>query len=84
MQHADISSWETDRSTHIVSVACRYPAADDSADDGQGMTGFWHPLKHGSNLPSTVPVSRWDIDRYDTADCTAPDLYNHVDRNRNN
>ncbi len=49
--------------TYLVSAACRYPCSVDDPNAGMGPDGFWHPLQHGSNLPTVVPASRWDIDR---------------------
>ena len=52
-----------DSLTYLVSTASRYPCAPDSLGSGLGSEGFWQPLQHGSDLPTVVPASRWDIDR---------------------
>ena len=52
-----------DSLTYLVSTASRYPCTADSTVAGLGSEGFWEPLQQGSNLPTVVPASRWDIDR---------------------
>ena len=46
--------------TDIVSVSGRYPG---SAVDA-GIAGFWQALQAEQDLPSTVPLQRWDVDKY--------------------
>ena len=46
--------------TDIVSVTGRYPG---SASD-TGIAGFWQALQEEQDLPSTVPLQRWDVDKY--------------------
>lgn len=51
----------------VLGIAARYPAPAGSTC--HGTEGFWACLSDGCNLPTTVPLARWDIDtRY------APDL----------
>ena len=52
-----------DSLTYLVSTASRYPCSADSPAAGLGSEGFWQALQHGSNLPTVVPATRWDIDR---------------------
>ena len=46
--------------TSVVAIAGRYPG---SAPDG-GIKGFWQALQSEKDLPSTVPLQRWDIEEY--------------------
>lgn len=50
----------------IVGMGCRFPGG---ADDGDK---FWRLLDEGVDAIREVPRSRWDIDRYYTADESAP------------
>lgn len=60
--------------TCIVAVAGRYPG---SAPD-TGIQGFWHALELGSDLPSPVPLQRWDIDEYFSPDGRGKQLSMYV------
>ena len=44
----------------IVSIAGRYPGSSPDA----GIPGFWETVAQEKDLPSTVPLQRWDVDEY--------------------
>lgn len=46
--------------TAVAAVAGRYPG---SAPDA-GAEGFWQVLKDEKDLPTAVPLQRWDVDEY--------------------
>ena len=46
--------------TDIVGLAGRYPGASPDA----GIPAFWDTLRREADLPSNVPLQRWDIDEY--------------------
>ena len=48
------------RTTDVLALAGRYPG---SAPDS-GVEGFWGTIKDAKDLPSTVPLQRWEIDEY--------------------
>lgn len=41
----------------VIGMACRFPGADDVA-------GFWRLVDNGDCAVTTVPPSRWDVDRW--------------------
>jgi acyl transferase domain-containing protein len=43
-----------------VSIAGRYPGSSPDA----GIPGFWGTLEREGDLPSTIPLQRWDVDEY--------------------
>lgn len=44
----------------IVALAGRYPG---SAPDS-GVPGFWETIRDAKDLPSTIPLQRWDVEKY--------------------
>lgn len=44
----------------VVSIAGRYPGAEPDS----GIAGFWQVVESQVDLPSTVPLQRWDIEEY--------------------
>ena len=53
--------------SELLAVAARYPGR--GAEGSDGFSSFWATACAGANLPSTVPLERWDIDS-----CHSPDL----------
>lgn len=55
--------------THVIGWSGRYPGA------GQGLVGFWSSLTHGEDLPSVVPLQRWDANRMYSPDARDGTVY---------
>ena len=62
------------RSSDLVALAGRYPG---SAPDS-GVSGFWETIKNSKDLPSTVPLQRWDVDDYYSPEAKGKQLSMYV------
>ncbi|MFI4954315.1 MAG: SDR family NAD(P)-dependent oxidoreductase, partial [Gammaproteobacteria bacterium] len=51
----------------IIGMACRFPHGADSLD------AFWDILQRGEDCVDEIPASRWEVDRYYSADVEAKD-----------
>ena len=51
---------QTIHASAVVSISGRYPGSPSDS----GVHGFWRVLQSQKDLPSTVPLQRWDIDEY--------------------
>lgn len=50
----------------VIGMACRFPGGADSPE------AFWRLLRAGTDMVTTVPASRWDVDAYHDPDPATP------------
>ena len=48
------------QTSDVIALSGRYPG---SAPDS-GVDGFWEAVRDGKDLPSTIPLQRWDVEEY--------------------
>lgn len=48
------------QASDLVALAGRYPGSSPDS----GLHGFWQTIRDSKDLPSTVPLQRWDIEDY--------------------
>lgn len=58
----------------VISMAGRYPGSHPDA----GLSGFWNAIQSQKDLPSTVPLQRWDIEEYFSPESKSQQLSMYV------
>jgi acyl transferase domain-containing protein len=48
----------------MVGASGRYPHAEESG----GLAGFWQHILQNTDVPTGIPLQRWDIERYYSAE----------------